>query len=172
MWVGILLPAISITALLTPPGRWVLEEESGLWVFVLMGLVVSPWIYWPYCVKKFHDAIWLVAGYNHPVSPRRAVSLQLLPLANLYWSFYWPSQIAKFVNWRCQAHVMKGWIPGLLIVAAMVISGYLWAYGAVLLFAAGSYISRHMRRAFVAPPVPDHLRESISIHCVVYRRNP
>lgn len=120
----------------------------------------GPWVYWLYCVMKFHDAIWAVEGYRHPISSNEAVSLQLVPLANIWWSFRWPSEIARFVNWRRQEKAMRGWVAGLLVMAAALTTAFVWTLGAFFLFAAGGYISTHMRKAFAAAPVPMHARRS------------
>ena len=142
---------------------------------------------WFYCVYKFHDAMDAVPGYNHPISATSAVAWHLVPFFNLYWVFKWPSAIAHFVNWRMQRRAMRGWIAGLLglfalllfqvlglflisatfswpsvsdLVAASMALSIPGALGFVALYGAGFYLSRHMRRAFDAPEVPDSASES------------
>lgn len=78
-----------------------------------------------------------------------------IPIYNLYWVFKWPSEIATFVNWRMQSPAMKGPIAGLLVLLAVLVGRFVdGAIGLVLLFSSGFYISKYLRRAFAAPPVP------------------
>lgn len=163
---GVMLTAFSCIALLVwgilaGNGWFGGREDSALHNLFLMIIVYSPWIYWLYCVKKLHDAIWAVSGYNHDISPSKAVAFHCIPVVNIWWVFRRPSEIARFVNWRCQAKVMHGWVAGVLMLAALIVFNLLSVFGAFALYAAGFYIARHMRRAFMAPEVPDHARESM-----------
>ena len=113
------------------------------------------WVYWLYCVYKFHDVMAQIPGYNHPITPWRAVGMHFIPIYNLYWVFKWPSEIATFVNWRKQEPAMKGWVAGVLVLAAVLVFRFFDPFmGIILVFSAGEYISYELRGAFLAPPVP------------------
>ena len=163
---GVLLPVsclIGIAALAAWEGQTETPTGEGF-TLVTTGILVlfyAPSFYWLYCVKKFHDAIWAVSGYNHDISPSKAVAFHFIPFVNIWWVFRWPSAIAKFVNWRCQAPVMRGWVAGVLMVAAVILGRLFGPLGALALFGAGAYIARHMRRAFAAPDVPEEAKESM-----------
>ena len=82
--------------------------------------------------------------------------MHFVPFYNLYWIFKWPDALAGFVNWRMQSKSMKGWVPGLAVLLSILIfEGWDGFVGAMLLFACGWYISRNLRLAFAAPPVPE-----------------
>ena len=131
--------------------------EGSATVGFLAGLTgVSIWLYWLYCVFKFNDAVGRIPGYSHPITPARAVGMHFIPVHNLYWIFKWPTALARFVNWRTQMRIMRDWMAGLLVLAAMLtfrlLDGFL---GAMFLFGPGWYICGKLRQSFKAPPVPE-----------------
>ena len=127
--------------------------EKGFEYVMMLALVA--WLYWLYCVYKFHDVMENIPGYEHPISSNRAVAMHFIPFYNLYWTFKWPREIATFVNWRMQSQAMNGSSVGLLVLLSVLIGrkvdGFL---GLMLLFSSGVYISRRIKKALMAPPVP------------------
>lgn len=121
----------------------------------LLLINLAGWFYWLHCVYRFHDVMSQIPGYDHPITPWRAVGMHWVPLYNFYWVFKWPSEIATFVNWRTQSEAMKGPVAGVLVLLAVLVGRFVDGFlGLLLLFGAGTYISRQIRRAFAAPPVP------------------
>lgn len=155
MWIGFLLGimflAVELIATVGPlNSAW---QPAGYAILTMSALI---WFYWLYCVFKFHDAVSSIPGYAHPITPARAVGMHFVPFYNLYWVFKWPAVLAGFVNWRMQSKSMKGWIPGLAVLTSILIFEQFDGFvGAMLLFACGWYISRNLRLAFAAPPVPE-----------------
>jgi hypothetical protein len=156
MWIGFLLGIIFlvfelIELVLSPNVEGPTEAPA-----TLMLTVILIWCYWLYCVYKFHDAVGRIPGYQHSITPARAVGLHFVPFYNFYWIFKWPTALARFVNWRMQAKKMRGWVAGLIVLISVLtfrlLDGFL---GAMLLFGGGCYISRQLRDAFAAPPVPE-----------------
>ncbi|MBZ5498052.1 MAG: hypothetical protein LAP85_16750 [Acidobacteriia bacterium] len=156
MWIGILLGILFLVLeLIEGVSSPNVEGPTGATVASLL-TSFSIWFYWLYCVFKFHDAVGRIPGYQHPITPARAVALHFVPFYNFYWIFRWPTALARFVNWRMQAKKMRGWIAGLLVLAAVLTFRFLDGFlGAMLLFGCGWYICRQLRHAFAAPPVPE-----------------
>ena len=155
MWLGFTLAGLSFATaaveIAINPG--LLKENSPVGFYLLFS--VAAWFYWLWCVHRYHDIMTSVPGYRHPISPAQAVARHFIPFYNLYWVFKWPSEIATFVNWRMQSKAMDGWLPGLLVLIAMIVGRAIdGTLGLLLLFASGVYISSRMRKAFSAPPVP------------------
>ena len=63
--------------------------------------------------------------------------------------------MAEFVNWRTQSKSMNGAMVGLLVLGSVLARGVDVSIGLALLFSCGVYINRQMRRAFLAPVVPE-----------------
>ena len=131
------------------------------WGGLFLLISIGGWLYWLYCVYKYHDVMSRIQGYDHPISSGRAVGMHWIPFYNLYWVFKWPREIATFVNWRMQSpRAMNGNIVGLLVLVGFLllrVDGFL---GFLVLFSAGTYISRRIRKACLAPPVPKSLHAS------------
>jgi hypothetical protein len=122
---------------------------------------LSGWFYWLYCVYKYHDVMSSIQGYNHPITSGRAVGMHWIPFYQFYWVFKWPMEIGTFVNWRLQSpRAMNGVIPGLLVLAGFVLYQINAALGLAILFSAGIYLSRRIRDACLAPPVPKAMHAS------------
>jgi hypothetical protein len=165
MWVGLVLIVLSlatamIEAIVNPE---FIRQEPPVGFYLLF--LIGAWIYWLWCVHRYHDIMLHVSGYRHPISPGQAVARHFIPFYNLYRVFKWPSQIAMLVNWRAQANVMQGWIAGLLVLGAVILGRVIdGSVGLVLLFVCGIYISRQIRKAFAAPPVPPSAMAPPAIH--------
>jgi hypothetical protein len=104
-------------------------------------------VYWLVCVHRFHVVLAHVPGWQHPITPARAVWFHLIPFFNVYWVFRWPYAVALFVNHRMNAHVMGLWTTGASLFVALVCRVFDPALGTAMLFFTCSYISRNLKRA-------------------------
>jgi len=154
MWVGFVLSAVILGFEFIVPigsGQGAPRPDPG---FVFLIIVLPSWIYWLWCVHRYHDILTSVPGCHHPISPGQAVGRHLIPFYSLYWVFKWPADVASFVNWRTQSSRMQGWIPGLMVLGGFLMRAVDASIGMALVFASGVYISRQIRNALAAPPVP------------------
>ena len=93
------------------------------------------------------------AGGAYSIKPLRAAWFHLIPVYGLYWVFKWPRELARFVNSRVPAPLMKPERTGVAIFAAFVVFLVLdRGLGMILLFWAASYLSRCLRYALAARP--------------------
>ena len=123
-----------------------------------MGAIVST-AYVLHCISTYHYVVGDVEGWCHPISPKRAVRFHFIPIFNLYWDFKWPKEIARFVNWRMQSHRMSGVLVGALVLVGSLIGGFFdVSIGLIVILSAFTYISRCLRDAFDAPPLPHGLQ--------------
>jgi hypothetical protein len=157
LWIGYLLGvatiiteliAVSLHPNMTAGGPFDIPLYFFLPIFI-------GFVYWLVCVYKYHVVMQHIPGWTHPISPARAVGFHFIPIYNLYWVFKWPQEIARFVNWRFHRPVMKPQMVGLMVFAAFVMR-FLFdpGLGLIMLFFAASYVSRCLRQAFAAPPMP------------------
>lgn len=119
------------------------------------------------CISSYHYVVNRVEGWSHPISPRRAVRFHFIPLFNLYWDFKWPIEMARFVNWRMQRRRMSGILVGSLVLAGFLLAGFFdTSIGLTVILCAFAYISRCLRDALAAPPVPAELRATSGLDAV------
>ncbi len=148
-WAGILF-LIEIVAAVQNPNA---PENSPAMQLLVIGNIVGVF-YWLYCVYKYHDIMTQVPDWNHPIGVGRAVGFHFIPFYNFYWIYKWPTEIARFANWRSQSRLMSPLAAGTLMLAAFLVRFFDTAIGLALIFAAGSYISNRLRKSFAAPPPP------------------
>jgi hypothetical protein len=144
------------------------SQEAGGYAaaLTLIGAIVST-AYVLQCISTYHHVLSQVEGWSHPVSPKRAVRFHFIPIFNLYWDFKWPNELARFVNWRMQSHRMSGTLVGALVLLGFLIAGFFdISIGLVVIVSAFAYISRCMRDAFAARPVPPELQVTDGLDAV------
>jgi hypothetical protein len=115
----------------------------------LLGFI--SFIYWLVCIHKLHMVLAHVPGWQHSISPARAVWFHFIPIYSLYWLYKWPTEIAKFVNWSLQAPLMKPRNAGIFVVASYILAILLGPGGLILLFFSLSHLNNWVRRALIAP---------------------
>jgi Domain of unknown function (DUF4328) len=153
IWIGYLLGLATIGAEFVAVNLHPeLAKAGGIPPLYLFLVSFVGGVYWFVCIYRYHVILANVPGWKHPISPARAVGFHFIPIYNLYWIFKWPKEIAKFVNERLRAPVMKPVAVGVAVVGALVLRLFDPGFGLMLLFFPMSYISECLRRAFAAPP--------------------
>ncbi len=110
-------------------------------------------VYWLVCVYEYHVLLAQATASSYSTKPLRAAWFHLIPIYNLYWVFKWPRELARFVNSRLEAPLMRPDRTGLAIFIAFAVFLVLdRGIGMILLFWAASYLSRCLRYALTAPP--------------------
>ena len=111
--------------------------------------------YFLYCISLYHHAVNGAEGWEHPITAQRAVRFHFIPIFNIYWNYKWPRELARFVNWRTQRRRMSGALVGSVVMVGFLVAAFLDAsLGAIIVLCAFAYVSRCLRDAFAAPPVP------------------
>lgn len=105
-------------------------------------------VYWLVCVYEFHAVLKHASAGTYPIKPRRAAWFHLIPIYGLYWVYKWPRELARFVNTRLPAPLMRPERTGLAVFLAFVMFLLLdRGFGMLLLFWAASHLSRCLRLA-------------------------
>jgi len=86
MWIGFLLGIIFLAVEIIDGVRSLNSERETIFPFSRFA-GIAVWLYWLYCVFKFHDAVGRIPGYKHSITPARAVGMHFVP-------FYWRSGLA------------------------------------------------------------------------------
>jgi hypothetical protein len=156
-------------------GRGTLESESAggyAAAFAVAGSLVAT-AYVLHCISSYHYVLGQVEGWSHPISPKRAVRFHLIPIFNIYWNYKWPREIAKFVNWRMQTHRMSGALVGTLVLVGVLIAMFFdLSVGLLVIVSTFAYLSRCLRDAFAAPPVPQELHANSGLDAATLSIDP
>ena len=115
-------------------------------------LSVAGTCYWLFCVHRIHKVLSEFTLSTYPISPRKAVGFQFIPIVEYYWFFRWTRQIARWIdNENGKVTMAKVW-PGLLLASTSLL-GWFAAFKSLrlfLVFGFGIYLTRKLRA--VLPP--------------------
>ena len=152
IWIGYLLGVATILAeFAAVSSNPEFAKQGGIPPLYLFLVSFIGGVYWCVCIYRYHVILAHVLGWTHPISPARAVGFHFIPFYNFYWVFKWPMEIAKFVNGRLHAPIMKPLPVGIAILGALVLRVLNPGFGLILLFFPLSYLSECLRRAFAVP---------------------
>ena len=105
-------------------------------------------VYWLVCVYEFHVLLLQASSGTYSIKPLRAACFHLIPVYGLYWVYKWPREVARFVNSRLRAPLLRPERTGLGIFLAFIVFLLLdRGFGMILLFWAASRLSRCLRLA-------------------------
>jgi hypothetical protein len=111
-------------------------------------------VYWFVCAYEFHVVLMQASAGAYSIKPIRAAWFHLIPIYGLYWVYKWPRELARFVNSRLPAPLMKPDRTGLAVFLAFVVFLFLdRGFGMILLFWTASHLSRCLHYALAARPV-------------------
>src|SRR6267142_2032706 len=155
IWVGYLLGvATLITEIIAVSLHPELAKEPLLIppLYLFLANFISL-VYWLVCVYEYHLVLAQLTAGAYPIRPLRAAWIHLIPIYGLYWVFKWPRELARFVNSRLEAPLMRPDRTGLAVFVAFAVFLVLdRGLGMILLFWAASYLSRCLRFALAARP--------------------
>jgi len=161
VWFGFLFALAFLVAEFLAVGLE-LDHQSFQFLFIL--IVLSGWIYWLFCVHRFHKILAEMTSNRYPISPGEAVGKHFIPFYNFYWLFAWPSALAKHINSRGHVRMLPGGVIGFLLLLSILLRYLDGAFGLAVTFAVGLYISAKLRRHMalvkgvapgMLPPPPD-----------------
>lgn len=105
-------------------------------------------VYWLVCVYEFHVLLVGASAGSYPIKPLRAAWFHLIPIYGFYWVYKWPRELARFVNSRLPAPLMRPERTGLAVFLAFLVFLLLdRGFGMILLFWSASHLSRCLRLA-------------------------
>jgi len=159
VWIGYVLAALCFAAFV---GGVVEHDKAAVGIANVASLVGS--VYWLYCIYRFHKVLAEATFGHYPISARRAVGFQLIPIYSLIWSFAWPKAISKFLQQRHANERLRYGFVGLALVMAAVLGVIPTGLHLALLFAAAGYLKRHIAKALPwAVPVPRSRKRQMNL---------
>jgi len=142
-----------------------LELDRDVGKSVLILIAIAGWIFWFFCVSRFHQILREMSRNNYPITSFEAVGKHFIPFYNFVWVFRWPAAMSEYLNRRDRVNMVSGNLLGLFLLLSAFISRLLdGGVGLTATFAVGMYISAKLRRhmelvkglsADLLPPLPD-----------------
>jgi hypothetical protein len=139
-----------------------LDKQSLQLVFVM--IVLAGWIYWLFCVYRFHKILAEMTRHRYSIQPGEAVGKHFIPFYNIYWLFAWPSTLSSHLNQAGRVNMLPGGLIGFVLLVSLLLRYVDGAMGLALTYAVGLYISAKLRKHMklvkgiapeLLPPPPD-----------------
>lgn len=139
VWFGFLFVAAFIAE---ETLMFALDLDNAVAKLVLALLALGGWIYWLFCVSRFHTILCEVSRNHYPISGAEAAWKHFIPFYNLFWTFRWPSAMSDYLNRRQRVKMVSGKLLGaVLLVSALTARFFDGGIGLTGTFAIGMYIS-------------------------------
>jgi hypothetical protein len=138
-------------------------EESGA-TLVLILIALAGWVYWLFCVSRFHKILGEISRGRYPITGAEAALKHLIPFYNLVWIFRWPAAMSEYLNRRERVKMVSGNLLGFLLLISLLVGRFLdGGVGLTGTFLVGMYISAKLRKHIELigatpdrlPPPPD-----------------
>lgn len=139
-----------------------MDQESSQLVFVM--IVLAGWVYWLFCVHRFHKIMGEMTRGRYPIQPGEAVGKHFIPFYNLYWLFVWPSTLSSHLNRAGQVNMLPGALIGFGLLVSLLLRYVDGGVGLAVTFSVGLYISARLRKHMklvrgtspeLLPPLPN-----------------
>jgi hypothetical protein len=139
--------------------------DQSLATSVLILIAIGGWIYWLFCVSRFHNILREISRNHYPITGAEAAWKHIIPFYNLVWIFRWPSTMSDYLNQRQRVTMVSGNLLGACLLISLLIGRFLdGGVGLTGTFAVGMYISAKLRKHLelikglskdMLPPPPD-----------------
>ncbi len=161
VWVGFFF----VAAYIVEETLWVVLELDEAFVnLVLILIAIAGWIYWLFCVSRFHTILAQISRNTYPIAPAEAAWKHLIPFYNLVWIFRWPATMSDYLNRRDRVKMVSGNLLGVYLLSSLLFGRFVDSgVGLAGTFIIGMYISSKLRQHIALigspqdrlPPPPD-----------------
>jgi hypothetical protein len=122
-----------------------LDQSMGSAWLILIGL--AGWIYWLFCVSRFHRILGEISRNQYPIGSAEAAWKHIIPFYNLVWIFRWPAAMSDYLNQRERVKMVSGNLLGLFLLISALVSRFLdGGIGLTGTFVVGMYMSAKLRK--------------------------
>jgi len=125
----------------------VLELDLNLGTSLLILIALGGWIYWLFCVHRFHKVLGQISRNQYPIAPGEAVWKHFIPFYNLVWVFRWPAAISDYLNRRGRVKMVSGNLLGVFLLISLFVGRFFdGGVGLAGTLVVGMYISAKLRK--------------------------
>jgi hypothetical protein len=103
-------------------------------------------LYWLAYIYRFHTILGELSGSKYPISPSASVGWHFLPIYNIFWIFYWPSELSHFIKKQNTVDILPGVVIGALIFISFISFKIDGPLGLLCLSTIDTYISNRINR--------------------------
>ena len=158
VWVGFFFAAAFLLGEFAPLLSEMTESSAnGLLILIFL----AGFIYWLFCVHRFHKILREMSDGSYGITPGEAVGRHFIPILNLIWIFKWPIAFSEYINSKGRVRMMSGQLIGLFLLICWLLRFVDGSIALACMFGVALYLSaklgRHMQlvKGMELPPVPD-----------------
>ena len=142
-----------------------LDLDEQMMTAQLILIALAGWIYWLFCVFRFHKILREISRNHYPISSGEVVWKHFIPFYNLVWIFRWPAELSNYLNRRQRVKMVSGNLLGVFLLIFLLTGRFIdGGVGLAGTFTVGMYISAKLRKHVELikgmspdrlPPLPD-----------------
>lgn len=142
-----------------------LEFDQEFANLVLIPIALAGWIFWFYCVYRFHKILGEISRQRYPIGSGEAVGKHFIPFYNLVWIFQWPAVMSNYLNRHERVKMVSGHLLGFFLLLFTLLGRFFdGGVGMTGIFVVGMYMSAKLRKHIehiggvspdLLPPKPD-----------------
>lgn len=140
------------------------DMDESVATVVLILIALAGWIYWLFCVYRFHTILHEISRNQYPITSAEAAWKHIIPFYNLVWIFRWPAAMSEYLNRRERVKMVSGNLIGVVLLVFLLIFRFIdGGIGLAGTLTVGMYMSAKLRRHLELinvspdklPPPPD-----------------
>lgn len=121
IWIGFVFAAMVLACEFLDEGLGIREKLGGGKLDLTALAFIFGFMYWLFCIGRFHTIVQRISFSTYPISPAAAVCKNFRPFYNLYWTVEWPIKFIKFVK-SGETWAIPGLLTGMSILAGVILS--------------------------------------------------
>lgn len=146
IWVGFIFAATVFVCEFLDEGLGIREKLGGGKLDLTAVASIFGFMYWLFCIGRFHTIVQRISFSTYPISPAAAVIKNFLPFYNLYWTVKWPITFTKFVK-SGEAWIVPGLLTGMTILLGAVLTRVLdGSVGLAVMYCGLLYTASKLRK--------------------------
>lgn len=123
------------------------DLDQSMASVVLILIAVAGWIYWLFCVSRFHNILREISRNYYPITGAEAAWKHLIPFYNLVWIFRWPTAMSDYLNRHERVKMVSGNLLGVVLLISLLIGRFVdGGVGLAGTLTVGLYMSAKLRK--------------------------
>lgn len=123
------------------------DLDQSIASVVLILIALAGWIYWLFCVSRFHNILREISRNHYPITGAEAAWKHLIPFYNLVWIFRWPTAMSEYLNRHERVKMVSGNLLGVVLLISLLIGRFVdGGVGLAGTLTVGLYMSAKLRK--------------------------
>lgn len=126
---------------------------SGFFAAMILFFIISM-VFWFVAVYQLHKVLAVATNGKYPISARKAVGFEFIPIYNIYWMFKWPGELALFLNDIKGSKVIAKNTPGCVFLLSVMLGRFIGNLSIVIDFVMLRHLISQTRIVLATTTLP------------------